>query len=179
MRGGRRCWGDEGDIVKESLPSTSHTFPSVVLKLAAHPKVLEDHVHNKDRVSHSIDHVDVGRRKDLLCVVLFRKRSWCFGDCAFTARTRDVEDVIVVRSWVTVERCYLLSFLPKDGERMLIKAAANQDFHQLRRDMASLFERWFLYIEPWDPSYVSPEIMVWLRCYGIQIHAWKQCSFLT
>lgn len=51
------------------------------------------------------------------------------------------------------------------------------DFAECIEDAREWLDQWFKWIRPWKPSDVDPERSIWLRCYGIPVHAWNSAFF--
>jgi hypothetical protein len=61
---------------------------------------------------------------------------------------------------------------PLGSNLALLEGQEDGEVEALMADAKDWLEQWFKEIRPWNPKDVDTEILVWLRIFGIPIHAW-------
>ncbi|CAL0317081.1 unnamed protein product [Lupinus luteus] len=91
-----------------------------------------------------------------------------------TVETISPGDVAVL---IKEEGINTITARPLGGDRVLLAPVDGECVQEVLDDAKGWFSNIFISLKPWSPDDVVDERMVWVRCFGLPIHAWNITAF--
>jgi hypothetical protein len=70
-----------------------------------------------------------------------------------------------------------VKIIPMGGKKVFIQPLEDEDLRDLIKDAEEFFNHWFIKIKDWNPKETSTDRTIWLRLYGVPVHAWRENFF--
>ncbi|WJX17882.1 hypothetical protein P8452_07743 [Trifolium repens] len=70
-----------------------------------------------------------------------------------------------------------VKIIPMGGRKVFLQPVEDEDLSELIKDAEEFFNHWFVKIKEWSPKEVSSDRAIWIRLYGVPVHAWRENFF--
>jgi hypothetical protein len=90
---------------------------------------------------------------------------------------KKVEEIHLIQHRLEEEGINSVKVIPMGGERVFLKANENEDFRMLVNESQQVFQQLFSFVREWKPRDVGGDRYVWIRIFGIPVHAWSKKTF--
>lgn len=64
-------------------------------------------------------------------------------------------------------------------DMVLLENMSRKSFDELEKDLDEWFSNWFEWVRPWKEHDVSLKRLVWMKWFGVPLHAWSRRFFAT
>ncbi|KAK2376927.1 zinc finger CCCH domain-containing protein [Trifolium repens] len=70
-----------------------------------------------------------------------------------------------------------VKIIPMGGRKVYIQPLEDEDLWDLIKDAEEFFNHWFVKIKEWSPKEIASDRTIWMRLYGVPVHAWRENFF--
>ncbi|CAL0299917.1 unnamed protein product [Lupinus luteus] len=89
----------------------------------------------------------------------------------------DQVDCTILKEKLHLDGFYSIHVFSLGGRSVLLRAEEEGEIESLLRDEKEWFSTHFSSIHRWKPTDVAQDRFLWIRCYGIPLHAWEEDFF--
>ncbi|GKV03082.1 hypothetical protein SLEP1_g15450 [Rubroshorea leprosula] len=102
---------------------------------------------------------------------------WLVGCYVGTARS--VEIVPILQERLYMEGLFSIKLRAMGAKFVLMDCDDKEELKELVESAKDWLGQWFVDVKPWSPQMVANERFVWLKCYGVPLHAWGPEFFIS
>ncbi|XP_058787158.1 uncharacterized protein LOC131661586 isoform X1 [Vicia villosa] len=139
-------------------------------------KTYADATRNKESTFREKHHGNVTKEGTSLFISI-KEEEMTWAKSGFTGFVRKVEDLSSLQQRFENEGIATIKAIPMGGERVFIKVDEDEDFKSLVKEYEGFFQQEFSIIREWNPRDIGGARYVWVRAWGIPIHAWNKKVF--
>ncbi|GKV35119.1 hypothetical protein SLEP1_g43433 [Rubroshorea leprosula] len=104
---------------------------------------------------------------------------WIWLEGCYVGIARAVELVLILQERFYMEGLFSVRLRAMGGKMVLIDCDDKEELKDLIELASDWLSQWFDEIRPWTPTLVATERFVWVKCFGVSLHAWGPDLFNT
>ncbi|MCH80824.1 hypothetical protein A2U01_0001598 [Trifolium medium] len=120
--------------------------------------------------------VDSGMEGTSLSVTI-KEEEMAWAKQGFVGFVRNIEEIDLLQQRMVDEGITTVRVIPMGGEKVFIKADENEDLKTLIREAENFFQQLFSVVRQWEPRDSTGARCVWIRAFGVPVHAWRRSVF--
>jgi hypothetical protein len=89
----------------------------------------------------------------------------------------NIDEVPLIQQKILDVGITTAKIIPMGGKTVFIQPLEDEDLWDLVKDAEEFFNHWFVKIKEWNPKETSSDRSIWIRVYGVPVHAWRENFF--
>ncbi|WJX40939.1 hypothetical protein P8452_28362 [Trifolium repens] len=88
---------------------------------------------------------------------------------------KNIDEVPLIQQKILDVGITTVKIIPMGGKKVFIQPLEDEDLWDLVKDAEEFY--WFVNIKEWNPKEISSDRSIWIRVYGVPVHAWRENFF--